>query len=63
MVKYLIWCFTNDTRIEYKETSKVKAERIYTQAIKSELYSSVVLRAEKKLHGYMIKYWFENDKI
>lgn len=63
MAKYLIWCFNNDTRTEYKESSKRKAERIYSQAIKSNLYSSVVLRVEKNLHGYAIKSWSKNDEI
>ena len=62
MSMYLIWCF-NDTKTEHKTPSDKEAEKIYAKAVKSGLYSSVVLRKEEKTHGYAIKFWSINDEL
>lgn len=57
MAKYIILCMTDDTRTERKSTSLSGAQRIYNNAVKSGLYTSVTMRTEKKNNGHAIKSW------
>lgn len=63
MSRFLIWCF-NDTRSSRKESktsSEKEANRMYAQAVKSGLYSSVTLRREEKTYGKAIKSWSKSE--
>ena len=64
--KYLVMCTNHamETRTEQETLSASWAQRFYADAIKSGLYSTVVLRKEERLHGYAIKFWSkENGEV
>lgn len=54
MSKYFVLC---DVVNKFDATSERGAHRIYSNAIRSGKYSSVVLRKEERSHGYAIKSW------
>ena len=54
MSKYLVLC---DAIEVMKTFSEKEAQGCYANAVKSQKYSSVVLRIEEKTHGYAVKSW------
>lgn len=59
--KYLISCFKDNHKKVKKSDTSNGAQRIYRNAVKSGLYSSVILGKEEKTHGYTIKSWSNED--
>ena len=57
MSKYLIWCFSGDTRTERKASSEKEAQRIFKKAVESGQYTSVALRKVKSTHSHLINSW------
>ena len=58
MSKYFVLC---DVANRFDAVSERGAKRIYTNAVRSGKYSSVVLRVENRSHGYAIKSWSKDD--